>query len=119
MRLEAVRILTWILGLPLAVAATVFAVANKHTVEADLWPLPITVELGLYLAVLGALALGLIVGLIMGWASTSSKRASKARTANAKVRDLEREIDQLRSQIPAPNTEAAALPSAEKQEKAS
>lgn len=103
------RILTWILGLPVAAVATAFAVANRHPVDVDLWPLPITVTLGLYLAVLGALALGLIVGLLMGWASSSSKKAAKARVANSKVRDLEREIDQLRSQIPAPS-EAPSLP---------
>ncbi len=106
------RIFSWILGLPVAAVATAFAVANRQPIDVDLWPLPITVTMGLYLAVLGALALGLIVGLLMGWASVSSKKAAKTRAANAKVRDLEREIDQLRSQIPAPDA-AKSLPSAD------
>jgi len=71
--------------------------------------------MGLYLAVLGALVLGLFVGLMMGWAATSAKKAGKTRAANAKVRDLEREIDQLRSQIPAPQ-ETQALPASESQQ---
>lgn len=103
------RIITWIIGLPVAALATAFAVANRQVIDVDLWPLPMTVSLGLYLAVLGALALGLITGLLMGWLSSSSKKSARAKVAQAKVQDLQSEIAQLRSQIPEP-TEHVALP---------
>jgi len=104
-----VRIFTWIIGLPVAALATAFAVANRQMIDVDLWPLPITVSLGLYLAVLGALALGLVIGLLMGKLSTSSKKSARAKAAQAKVQDLESEIAQLRSQLPEP-TDHVALP---------
>ncbi|CUW38384.1 conserved exported protein of unknown function [Magnetospirillum sp. XM-1] len=63
------RLLAWIIGLPLAVLVTVFAVANRAEIRFDLWPLPFGVELPAYLAVLVPLALGLAAGFLLGWAS--------------------------------------------------
>ena len=63
------RLLAWIIGLPLAVVVTVFAVANRADIHFDLWPLPFGIELPAYLAVLVPLALGVAVGFLLGWAS--------------------------------------------------
>lgn len=63
------RLLAWIIGLPIAVLVTVFAVANRAEIHFDLWPLPFGVELPAYLAVLVPLALGLAAGFLLGWAS--------------------------------------------------
>jgi len=49
------RLIGWLIGAPLAAAAAVFAVANRTSVVADLWPLPWSVEAPLYLFVLFAL----------------------------------------------------------------
>jgi uncharacterized integral membrane protein len=56
------RVVAWIVGLPLAVVVVVFAVANRQTVELDLWPLPYSIDLPIYLAVLVPLLLGLLLG---------------------------------------------------------
>jgi len=101
-----VRILTWIIGLPLAAVAVAFAVANRQTVELDLWPLPITVGLSVYLAVLGALAAGLVLGLLIGRATAGSRAAARARAAEAKADAAEAECARLRERA-----ETAALPS--------
>jgi lipopolysaccharide assembly protein A len=64
-----VRLFAWIIGLPLAVAVTVFAVANRAEIRFDLWPLPFGVDLPAYLAVLAPLGVGLAVGFLSGWAT--------------------------------------------------
>ena len=56
------RTLAWLTGLPLMLLVVLFAVANRQTVALELWPLPGAVALPAYLAVLGALGLGLVVG---------------------------------------------------------
>lgn len=63
------RLFAWIIGLPLAVLVTVFAVANRAKIRFDLWPLPFGVDLPAYLAVLVPLGLGLTAGFLLGWTS--------------------------------------------------
>jgi len=71
-----VRFLSWIIGLVLAAAIVAFAVANRTPVVLDLWPLPYTVEVGCYLAVLGAAAAGLIVGFVLGRLGRRGRKAA-------------------------------------------
>lgn len=70
----------------IAIAAAMFAVANRSPIMVSLWPLPFDVTLPLYLAVLGALAAGLVVGAVLSWpgrqrlrwrARASDKRAAR------------------------------------------
>ena len=51
-----------IIFLPVAVAVVLFAIANRHEVAIDFWPLPFDAETPLYVALLGALALGILIG---------------------------------------------------------
>lgn len=92
-------LLGWILGLPIAVVAITFAVNNRHMVKADLWPLPFSVDIPLYLAMLVPLALGLILGGAMAWIGGSRVRRL-ARRERRRLRDLEEQVEQLR-QTPA------------------
>ncbi len=105
------RIVSWIIGLPVAVAAVAFAVANRQDVDFDLWPLPFSVRVSVYLAVLGALAAGLLVGLFFGWAGAGSRASARAAKAEAKARALSQEVEALRAApaakaLPAPDTPA-------------
>ncbi|MBX9635069.1 MAG: LapA family protein, partial [Magnetospirillum sp.] len=63
------RILGWLLALPIVVLAMVFAVANRHELRLELWPLPWVLDLPVYLAVLGALVLGMVIGAVAMWLS--------------------------------------------------
>lgn len=63
------RTIAWLTGLPLALLVVLFAVANRQPVALELWPVPGAVELPIYLAVLGALAVGLVVGAAVVWLS--------------------------------------------------
>lgn len=62
------RVLSWLIGLPLAAVVVAFAVANRAPVVVVPWPLPFEIEMPVYLLALGALALGLLIGMVWGWA---------------------------------------------------
>ncbi len=51
-----------IIFLPVAIAVVLFAIANRHEVAVNFWPLPFDAETPLYVALLGALALGILIG---------------------------------------------------------
>jgi len=87
-----VRLLAWIIGLPLAVVVTVFAVANRAEIRFDLWPLPFGVDLPAYLAVLVPLALGLAGGFLLGWASGLKARL-RASEQRRRAESLQRQLD--------------------------
>ncbi len=61
-----------------------FAVANRAPVTVSLWPFPFEVSLPLFMAVLGALALGLILGTTLSLPAREKMRrrawASEKRT---------------------------------------
>ncbi len=73
----------------LAIAAVVvmFAVSNRAEVPLSLWPLPYSVSLRLSAALLGALAIGIVLGGTIAWASGAGRRlrrrSSKPRSTSA------------------------------------
>ena len=75
----------------LAIAAVVvmFALSNRGEVPVSLWPLPFSISLRLSVALLGALAVGILLGGAISWASGAGRRqrrrshASRAPTTNA------------------------------------
>jgi lipopolysaccharide assembly protein A len=71
------RIAGWIVGVPLAVLVAAFAVANRQPIRLDLWPLPLSVDLPAYLAVLGPLLAGVLVGAVGTWLSLAARRRGK------------------------------------------
>lgn len=62
-----VKVLSKVLAGAFAVLAVVFALANRETVTVALSPLPVAVELPLYLLVLLVLLAGMAVGGASGW----------------------------------------------------
>ncbi|MBC7906043.1 MAG: DUF1049 domain-containing protein [Rhodospirillaceae bacterium] len=90
------RIIGWLLAFPLIVLAVVFAVANRHELRLELWPLPWVLDLPVYLAVLGALLLGMIVGAVVTWLSGHRARAN-ARLQRRRAESLERQLEVART----------------------
>jgi len=111
-----VRFLAWLIGIPVAVLAILFAVVNRHMVTVDLWPLPWTIGLPLFLMVLGALGLGMMLGGGVLWISGSAARSrarAEARRANrldTRVRVLETENERLNQLVSASAASPRALP---------
>ncbi len=77
--------------IPVAAIFVVFAVANRHTLTLDLWPLPLEIDLPVYIAVLGALAVGMAVGGSVQWISDGKWRR-RSRADKRKASALERRL---------------------------
>jgi lipopolysaccharide assembly protein A len=76
-----------IIFLPVAIAVVLFAIANRHEVGVNFWPLPFDAETPLYVALLGALALGILIGAAASSVSVGKwrwrARANARRSAKA------------------------------------
>lgn len=93
----AVKLLSWLIGFPLALIAITFAVINRHPVTVDVWPFPWEISVPLYLLVLGALAVGIVFGGIFTWLSAAPVRGravKESRRANA----MAYQLDQLKEE---------------------
>ena len=88
-----------VFSLPFVLLLVVFALSNTETVRIGLWPMDLTLDMPLSIAVLGAAALFFLLGGLVTWISTLSQRR-RARRAESRVRTLERELEGLR---PAPS----------------
>ena len=105
---ENVKRLSWIFTLPLALVIVVFAIANRDMVTFDLWPFELSVNAPLFVAILGSLFTGLLIGGLTAWLS-SGKARWRARAAGRRAAELEREIARLkheREQATAPRQTA-------------
>ena len=98
------KFLFWLLILAIGVTLALFAVSNREAVSLGLWPLSDVLELPLYLAILAALALGFIVGVLAVWLCGWRTR-SQVRRHGRRIAALERE----RATPPAPPSTAMSL----------
>jgi uncharacterized integral membrane protein len=91
-----VRLLSWLIGFPIAVVAVLFAVSNKGAVTFALWPLPFTLEAPLYIALLATLAAGFTVGGAVAWAGQGRARR-RARRLSDRVYNMEHELKEAQA----------------------
>jgi lipopolysaccharide assembly protein A len=102
------KLLFWV---GVAVAAAVFgtfAASNRESVALALWPLPVVADLPLYIAVLGALLIGVILGAVATWTAGAGRRRQSRRRAR-RIAQLERELSLANVQPPAVAERASAL----------
>src|SRR5277367_3691809 len=66
-RVARMKFLWWIVLALAALLLILFAVSNREMVSVGLWPLPVLVEMPLYLVVLGTLILGFVLGELVTW----------------------------------------------------
>ena len=95
------RVLAWLVMLPIAVAVIVFSVSNRETTTVDFWPFAFTLTLPLFSIVMSSVLVGFCLGGLTAWLSGSSGRRRSKRLG----RDLaaaEREIASLRQREPSP-----------------
>ena len=69
-----VRIFEYAIAFLVLVALVVFAVSNRGLVELNLFPLAVVVELPIYVALIGGLFVGVLVGGFVGFASSFGVR---------------------------------------------
>jgi len=89
------RLIVRILVLAVALVAVLFALSNREPVELSVWPLPFEVRLPLFLALIGALTLGVMIGAALVWLGQARHRR-RARAGQSAVVRQQREIEALR-----------------------
>ena len=88
----------WILGLPVLVLLILFALSNAAPVRIGLWPVDISVELPLSLAILGAMGIAFFLGGLTVWLQ-ALRAHRRANAAEARVRALGAELELLRARL--------------------
>ena len=92
------KIVFWIIALPIIAFAMAFAVSNHESVAISLWPFAYRLEIPLYIAVTGGLFFGFLAGLIYGWIGSLTFRR-RAHNAAKQVVKLQTETDELRRKL--------------------
>jgi uncharacterized integral membrane protein len=95
------KILFWIFVLIVALVLALFAVSNRAMVALGLWPVPLLVEIPLYVAVLAALALGFLIGELAAWIAGRRWRREARRHAR-RIASLEGELRATQVQLVGP-----------------
>jgi lipopolysaccharide assembly protein A len=87
-----VRYLSLIITIPIVLIAVSFSVTNRELMTLGLWPLPFTLEVPAFLAILVALVGGFVVGGFVVWLGQGRHRR-RARMETARATRLERDLD--------------------------
>ncbi len=91
------RFFFWLLFAPIAIICAVFAVENREAVKLSLWPTPFSIDIPLFLMVLGALAIGLVIGGLFVWLGSAKLRV-RLRDRDVELRSLKRDLDSARAE---------------------
>lgn len=90
------KIVSWLVGLPLAVIVMSFALSNRQGAAVGLWPFEDGIDLPVYLIVLAPLLIGFLVGAAFaGLKGLKYRRIARRQTKRAA--DLERQLAEVRS----------------------
>lgn len=107
-----VRVFRWVGTVVLTVLALLvisFAVTNRGTVALELWPLPLTVPVPIYLLTFGAALAGFLAGGIVAWMS-GHKWRRRARQRASEVTMLKGELAEAKRKAEAPPPPSAPAP---------
>lgn len=101
--------LYWLVAAPLMIVAVLFAISNMGPVTLELWPFSGRLTVPVYLVAFGVFAVGFFAGGFVAWIGAGKSRG-RARAAERKVRDEEREIADLKRRLEAAENHAPAVP---------
>ncbi len=102
------KYLRWIVTIPLAIVIVVFSVNNREGALIDPWPLGEPLFVPLYVLVLGAGAIGFLVGTTLQWLSNAPSRL-QSRRKTGQISKLEAELGKLKEH-PGATAERTGLP---------
>ncbi len=103
--------LRWLITVPLAIVLVVFAVYNRAPADVDLFPFDLVVSWPLFAYVFVGAGLGLLAGMMLGWISAGPTRRL-ARERRARIRTLERNVEEMQHHLDAEQANATARPPA-------
>ena len=95
------RLLSWIVMIPIAIVIVAFSVSNRAPAMLDFWPFPWILEAPVYLVVLAALVIGFACGMTISWLSNAALRR-RARASERQAQVVERELALLRDKAGKP-----------------
>jgi putative membrane protein len=101
------KLVFWIFVALVATVLALFAMSNRESVALGLWPLPFEFDLPLYLAVLGALLIGFISGVLAAWIAGRHRRRENRRRGR-RIAALERELAATQAPLPGARENAPA-----------
>jgi uncharacterized integral membrane protein len=104
------KFLYWFVAAPLMTLAVLFAISNRGPVELKLIPISGSVTVPIFVLALGVLAVGFFSGGFISWINAGKTRG-RARIAERKTREEEREITDLKYKLE--QAETTKLPPAE------
>lgn len=99
------KILFWIIVLPILALVGAFAAINHDPVTLRLWPLPYEMVIPVYGAVLGAFALGFLIAGLWVWLAALPARIGRRRHARHEKK-LEEDVIRLREELEKTKAEA-------------
>ncbi len=107
------RLLSWFVVVPAALAVVAFSVSNRADVAVNFWPLPFTPEFRVFAVVLVSIFAGFVLGGLVAWIS-GGKRRRRARAMARRAKAAEAEAARLRDKVAdleeAPEKQEIALP---------
>lgn len=93
------KLVHWLVALPLAAVFAAFAVASWGDVSLGLWPLEERLTLPLFLVVLATLLLGFVAGAVTAWINGGRWRR-EARRRQRRIETLEAELRAVQARQP-------------------
>ncbi len=85
------RILSWLITIPVALIAISFTLTNREPVTLGLWPLPFEISVPVFLVGLMGILLGFLAGGFIAWANQHRNR-TRARREARRAERLEQEL---------------------------
>ncbi len=101
------RVFYWLFAGFLAAAAGLFALGNRADVTIDFWPVGPTFEMPLFVALVGSLYMGVMLGAVIAWFGGGVARR-RAREAKRRGDALARELSDLKTKAAAAAASAPA-----------
>ncbi len=97
------RILSWCIGLPVAIILVAFAIANRRVVDVSFDPLSVeapwlSIPMPLWAVLYSGIFIGLIAGGVASWLKQGKWRKT-ARVSRSEVDTLRNENDRLKNQL--------------------
>jgi putative membrane protein len=93
-----IRLISGLAIVVVGLVVIVFSISNRDGVNIDLWPLPFTPEIPIYVIVWAAGVVGFFAGGVVAWFSAGRVRR-RARSASRKANSLEKDLGILKQKI--------------------
>ena len=101
------RLLTWLVGVAVAILTTLFAISNPMPVSITFWPFPFALDVGLYILIIGAVFCGFLVGVLVTWVA-AGKHRRWIRKQRSEIQALEGELTDVQTRLVSQETSEAA-----------